>query len=129
MFMTDPNNYRKAGVFQFGLDDRGKAAKRLEFIVNWRAKYFGLPYGDQGLLINRKFYNYLGGFKSIPIMEDVDMVCRIGRSRLFHFKSVARTSATRYQESGYTLRSLKNLLCLILYFLGVEPKKLIGFYQ
>ena len=55
-----------------GLDDRGKAAKRLEIIVNWRAKYFGLPYGDQGLLINRKFYNYIGGFKSIPIMEDVD---------------------------------------------------------
>jgi len=129
MFMTDPKNYRRAGVFRFGLDDRLKAAKRLEVIVNWRAKVFGLPYGDQGLLIKREFYNYLGGFRPIPIMEDVDMIRRIGRSRLVHFESVARTSATRYRQFGYTWRSLRNLFCLGLYFMGVKPSKLIRFYQ
>jgi len=129
MFMADSKNYRKVGVFRFGLDDQTKAAKRLELIVNLRAKYFGLPYGDQGLLIKREFYNYLGGFRPMPLMEDVDLIRRIGHCRLVHFKSVARTSASRYKESGYTCRSLKNLFCLGLYFLGVEPNKLIKFYQ
>ena len=129
MFMADSKNYRRAGVFRFALDDRAKAARRLEFVANWRAKYIGLPYGDQGLLIKREFYNYLGGFRPMPIMEDVDMVRRIGIRRLVHFKSVALTSASRYKESGYACRSLKNSFCLGLYFLGVEPSKLIRFYQ
>lgn len=129
LFMNNPINYRRAATFRFGLDDQAKVAKLLEFVVNWRAKYLGLPYGDQGLLIKREFYNYLGGFRSIPIMEDVDMVRRIGRSRLVHFKSVARTSALRFRESGYINRSLRNLLCLVLYYLGIEPRMLVRFYQ
>lgn len=106
-----------AGVFHFSLDDYRPAARRLETIVALRCKLLALPYGDQGLLINRKLYEALGGYDNIPLMEDVEFIRRIGRKRLIYFQAKALTSAKRYQLDGYWLRPLRNLLCLSLYFL------------
>ena len=89
----------------------------------------GFPYGDQGLLIRREFYRSLGGFKPWSLMEDVDLVRRIGRHRLTVLRSAARTSAERWQKDGWKRRSFRNVLCLTLYFLGVSPefiRKLYG---
>ncbi len=84
-----------------------------------------LPYGDQGLLLSRSFYQELGGFDPLPLFEDVDIVRRIGRRRLTQLKTNAVTSAARYRRDGYILRPLRNLTCLSLYFAGISPR-LIG---
>lgn len=120
-FAGDPANARRAGYFRFALDDASKAARRLERLVAWRARRLALPYGDQGLLIGRRFYDELGGFAPIPLMEDVEIVRRIGRRRLVPLDGAAVTSAQRYRAGGYVLRPLRNLCCLGLYFLGVPP--------
>jgi hypothetical protein len=52
-------------------------------------------------------------------MEDVDMVLRLGRRRVAMLPSRAVTSAVRYRRDGYLWRSLRNLFCLLLYFLRV----------
>jgi hypothetical protein len=52
-------------------------------------------------------------------MEDVDIVLRLGRRRLAMLRSRAVTSAVRYRRDGYLRRSLRNLLCLLLFFLRV----------
>jgi rSAM/selenodomain-associated transferase 2 len=120
-FRADPANERRAGFFRFALDDASPAARRLERLVAWRARRLALPYGDQGLLIGRRFYDELGGFRAIPLMEDVDIVRRIGRRRLALIDVAAVTSAETYRREGYLLRPLRNLSCLALYFLGVPP--------
>ncbi|MCZ6590383.1 MAG: glycosyl transferase family 2, partial [Alphaproteobacteria bacterium] len=79
----------------------------------------GLPYGDQGLLLARELYDTLGGYRPLVLMEDVDLVRRLGRRRLVALPASARTSAERYRRSGYLVRSARNLLCLLLYRLGV----------
>ena len=71
-----------ACVFRFKLDDASWRARVLERLVALRVFLFALPYGDQGLLIHRDFYTALGGFKPLPLMEDVDIIRRIGRRRL-----------------------------------------------
>ncbi|MEQ8195811.1 MAG: glycosyl transferase family 2, partial [Rhodospirillales bacterium] len=88
-----------------------------------------LPYGDQGLLISRGFYDSLGGFKPLPLMEDVDLIRRIGRKRIDVLPVAAITSAERYRRGGYIARPLRNLFCLMLYFLGVVPEKIERFYR
>lgn len=118
-FMNDPKNRRQAAVFRLKLDDPALAARRVERLAAWRARALGLPYGDQALLIASDFYAELGGFKAMPLMEDVDFVLRIGKSRLVMLDACAVTSAIRYRNEGYILRPLRNLLCLGLYFLGV----------
>ncbi len=120
-FMADPANAYRAGYFRFALDDSATAARRLERVVNWRSRTLGLPYGDQGLLISRVYYDFLGGYKPMALMEDVDIVRRIGAKRLTPLSAIALTSAERYRRDGYLLRPLRNVLCLGLYFLGVPP--------
>ena len=120
-FMERPENANMAAVFRLRLDDDAPAARRIERLANWRARALGLPYGDQGLLISRRFYRSLGGFDDMPLMEDVALVRRIGRNRLAFLDAAAVTSADRYRRDGYWLRPLKNLLCLTLYFCGAAP--------
>jgi rSAM/selenodomain-associated transferase 2 len=129
VFMADPANSDKAAVFRFALDDNCPAARRLETMVAWRVKWLGLPYGDQGLLIHRDHYHRLGGVKPLPLMEDVDLVRRIGAANIVALPAVARTSAARWRRDGWLRRSARNLVCLSLYLVGVSPrliKKLYG---
>ncbi|MDP6709287.1 MAG: TIGR04283 family arsenosugar biosynthesis glycosyltransferase [Alphaproteobacteria bacterium] len=117
-FIAEAAEAERAAAFRFALDDDRPAARRLERVVAWRCRLFGLPYGDQGLLISKRFYRSLGGFRPLPLMEDVDLTRRIGRSRLAHLETAALTSAARYRRSGYLLRSARNLVCLTLYLAG-----------
>lgn len=127
-YVADPANRRRAAAFRFALDDASPRARRLERMVAWRANALALPYGDQGLLINRDFYLSLGGFRALPLMEDVDLVRRIGRHRLLILPIAARTSAARWRSQGWMARSLRNVTCLSLYFLGVPPRLLLRLY-
>ncbi|HWK46834.1 MAG TPA: TIGR04283 family arsenosugar biosynthesis glycosyltransferase [Stellaceae bacterium] len=126
-FMVDPDCRDRAGYFRLALDDPHPAARRIERLANWRSRR-GLPYGDQGLLIARGLYDRLGGFRPLPLMEDVDLVRRIGRRRLTPLDGVALTSAARYRRDGYMLRPLRNLACLVLYFAGVPPRLIRRLY-
>lgn len=127
-FMSNPVSSTRAATFRFALDDESPEARRLEMLVARRVKSFGLPYGDQGLLISRDFYRSLGGFRPWPLMEDVDFVRRIGRHRLTVFRTAARTSADRWRRDGWSRRSLRNIVCLTLYFLGIPPRLISKLY-
>ena len=128
-FMDNPRNRYRAAYFQFALNDGSAAARRVERLVQWRCRMWGLPYGDQGLLISSEFYDFLGGMPPIPLMEDVELVRRIGRSRLVQLATSAVTSAERYRRGGYWLRPARNLLCLGLYFAGLPPRLIAGLYE
>jgi rSAM/selenodomain-associated transferase 2 len=127
-FMADPANARRAAYFRFALDDAAPQARRLERAVAWRCRALGLPYGDQGLLIARDFLTELGGYRPIPIMEDVDLVRRIGRARLVALDPPFVTSAARWRAQGWWARSARNLVCLGLWFLGVPPARIARLY-
>jgi rSAM/selenodomain-associated transferase 2 len=127
-FMDDPANARRAAAFRFALDDSCPAARRLEAIVARRCRWLALPYGDQGLLISRAFYDALGGFRALPLFEDVDLVRRIGRRRLVMLRVPAVTSANRYRQAGYARRIARNGACLTLYILGLPPRWIARLY-
>jgi rSAM/selenodomain-associated transferase 2 len=117
-----------AAAFRFALDDFGPAARWLEWVVSLRCAVFRLPYGDQGLLIHKNFYKKLGGYSDAPLMEDVNLVRRIGWRRMVLLRSEAVTSPARYHRDGYLKRSLSNLGLLSLYFLRVPPRILARMY-
>jgi rSAM/selenodomain-associated transferase 2 len=127
-FIADPANARRAGYFRLALDDADPRARRVERMAAWRCRTWALPYGDQGLLIARAFYDSLGGYRPLPLMEDVDLVRRIGRARLHALDAAAATSAARYRRDGWLARPLRNLFCLALYFAGVPPRAIQPLY-
>ena len=117
-----------AASFRFALDDDGLMPRFVEWLVGLRCQLLALPYGDQGLLISRNLYNRLGGFRPLPLMEDVDLVRRLKRRELVMLKSRAVTSEERYRREGYLARSLRNLGCILLYYLRVPPRVLARLY-
>jgi rSAM/selenodomain-associated transferase 2 len=127
-FLAAPDGERRAGYFVYALDDEAPAARRLERIVAWRCRALALPYGDQGLLIAKSLYDEVGGFAEIPLMEDVDLVRRLGRRRLAPIAARCVSSARRYTRGGYVLRPLRNLICLSLFFAGVPPRRIVRLY-
>ncbi len=128
-FRSRGDSARRAAYFRLRFDSDDPRARRLERIAAWRAAAIGLPYGDQGLLIARSLYERIGGFQPIPLMEDVDIVRRIGARNLARLDATALTSAHRYRRDGWLLRPLRNAGCLALYFLGVSPGTLRRLYE
>jgi rSAM/selenodomain-associated transferase 2 len=123
------NEPDKALVFGLKFDDDGFFPRLLEYWVRFRGWAFALPYGDQGLFISRKFYDEIGGYKHIPLMEDVDIIRRIGRKRLMISKLNIITSAEKYNKYGYLFRMARNGFCLLLYKLGVSPATIKKIYE
>jgi rSAM/selenodomain-associated transferase 2 len=118
----------RAGYFRFALDSDDRRARRLERLVAWRCRVLALPYGDQGLLIHRDLLRAVGGVRPLPLMEDVDLVRRLGRKRLAALETAAVTSADKWQRQGWHRRSLRNLACLALYFAGMPPRLIARLY-
>jgi rSAM/selenodomain-associated transferase 2 len=118
------------GWFPFALDDAAWQARVIERLTAWRVKYGHLPYGDQGLFVRRRTFDALGGFRELPLMEDVEFVRRLVRAgRVVELPLPLRTSARRWRRDGWFRRSSKNLLLVTLYFLGVKPERLARWYR
>ncbi|MFQ3622876.1 MAG: TIGR04283 family arsenosugar biosynthesis glycosyltransferase [Acetobacteraceae bacterium] len=118
-----------AGYFRFRLDDDAPAARRLERMVAWRCRRLALPYGDQGLLIAAETLRAVGGIAPVPLMEDVDLVRRLGRARLAPLAADAVTDAARHRRDGYLRRSARNLALLALWTAGVPPRLIARLYD
>jgi rSAM/selenodomain-associated transferase 2 len=117
-----------AACCRFRLDETAWQARLLEAAVALRVRLFALPYGDQGLLISRRHYESLGGYRPLPLMEDVDLVRRIGRRRLATLDADAVTSSERWRCEGWLRRSARNLACLAAYRLGLPPDRIARLY-
>ena len=118
-----------AAAFRFALDDLGMKPRVIEAGVSARCALFRLPYGDQGLLIPRHLYASVGGYRPLPLMEDVDLARRLGRKRMIILRARAVTSAIRYRREGYTRRAARNLACVSLFYLRVPTSLIARLYR
>ncbi len=126
---NQPGAKKQAAAFRFAIDEPGIGPRIMEKIVALRCAVFALPYGDQGLLISRDFYSQIGGFNPLPLMEDVDIIRRIGRKHLALLRTPVLTSFARYRKDGFFRRIYRNLSCLALYFIGVSPARILQRYE
>jgi rSAM/selenodomain-associated transferase 2 len=118
------------GSFRFALLSDARAARVIERGVAWRVRRLNLPYGDQALFVRRDVFEELGGFKTMPLMEDVEFVRRLSRrGRLFHSTRPVTSSARRWEHDGWVWRTALNVAILGLYFLGVNPSRLAKLYK
>lgn len=128
-FMRSPNARHRAAAFRLAFDDDSAEARRVAYWARVRARVFKLPYGDQGLLISRFMYDAMGGFADMPLMEDVEMVRRLGANRISLLNADAVTAADKYRRDGYSKRAWRNLGLLARYMLGEDPAKLAKVYD
>ena len=116
-----------AAAFRLSFDARGLAPVIVAGWANLRSKVFGLPYGDQGLLLSRSDYDAAGGYPDIPLMEDVALARALGR-RVALLPATVTTSADRYRRDGWLRRGGRNLWLLLRYLGGARPEELARRY-
>lgn len=119
----------KAGYFKFGIEASGVRPRLLEIMANARTFWFGLPYGDQGLLISRKLYEQVGGFPNWPLFEDVAIVRALGRRRLCQMRGQVATCPERFEKNGYFRNFVRNISYITRFSFGADPEKLAKAYH
>ncbi len=86
-------------------------------------------YGDQGIFVRRAVWERLGGFRELPILEDVDLLRRLRRmGRLAVVQRPVTTSARRFRARGIIRQQLLNGAILASYTLGISPARLARWY-
>jgi rSAM/selenodomain-associated transferase 2 len=117
------------GWFGFALDDGAWQARVIERGVAWRTRWLRLPYGDQGLFVRRTVFDALGGFRDLPLLEDVEFVRRLVRAGpVAELPVPLFTSSRRWRRDGWLRRSARNLAIVSCYFAGVPPARLSRWY-
>ena len=118
----------KAGHFMLRFDAIGLAARFVSGWANLRAKVFGLPYGDQALLVSAALLAEVGGYPDLPLMEDVALARQL-KGKLAAMPAIARTSAEKYETKGWFRQGAKNLWLLARYYCGADPETLAQSYR
>ena len=120
---------KKAAVFQLSFNTKNLGASTVASWANFRTRFFILPYGDQGLLISKELYDSIGGFDpNLPLMEDVDLIKRLGKQSIRLLKATALTSGAKYNAEGWLKRSLKHFKFFLLYRSGESVREIYQDY-
>ena len=118
-----------AGALRLTLRSRDWRARIVERGVAWRVRWMRLPYGDQGIFVRRSAFEQVGGYRPLPLMEDVDLVRRLRHRGPMAFSRVPiLASARRWEHDGWMRRTGLNLLLLLAYAAGVPPARLAHAY-
>lgn len=89
-----------------------------------------LIYGDSAMFVRRETYEKIGGFKPLPIFEDVDLYKRLlKKGRFVHVNLTVTTSSRRFENRSFVWTFLRWSVFQGLYWLGVPPRLLAKGYK
>lgn len=119
------------GAFDLGILSDRPVFRLIEKAASFRSRITRVPYGDQAIFIRKDFFDEIGGFKDIPLMEDVELMRRIRKTggKIQIIRSSVKTSPRRWEKEGVVRCTLRNWTLLALYRLGLPPEKLARFYN
>lgn len=117
-----------AGFFKLSFDSSDCFYRYLAETSNLRARYLGLVFGDQGLFTTRKSYEEVGGFESIPLMEDWRLSRKLRKLGRFYQLPVEIVTSSRRLRKGKLRTHLKMHKIKLLYLMGMSPEKLAQRY-
>lgn len=116
-----------AGSFALSFDDSSLLLKLYSLFSRINNTLF--TYGDQGLFMARQAFESIGGFREIPIMEDVEIQKRLRRmGRFVKVRQPVCTSARRFLLHGIIKQQLMNIWLVLLYHAGISPSRLKRIY-
>ena len=118
------------GAFSLSIDSDRLSHRIIAATANLRSRLTKLPYGDQGIFVKRSVFEKIGGFKDIPIMEDVDLMRRLKKSgKVIILDDKVKTLARRWEKEGVVYTTIRNWLLLTLFYMGVTPERLYKLYK
>ncbi len=128
--ITTKSSEKAAWYFDFKIKKNNLEFRILEIFVALRSYFFQKPYGDQGLLIHKNLYHHLGGFNSIKIMEDLDLITRLTKTnKVKRIKESIYTDDIKWRNSNIFKRGIKNAVLRRKWRQGYDIDKLSKEYN
>ena len=119
------------GAFDLGIKSDKFIYKAIGTLSSLRSRLSRIPFGDQAIFIRKEYFDRMGGYKEIPLMEDVELMTRIKKSgrkiRIFYDR--VRTSPRRWEKEGVIYCTVRDWTLRILYLFGVSPDRLVKYYK
>ena len=119
------------GAFSLRYAEPSAGLSFIAAAANTRSNATRAPYGDQAIFVRRAVFEDVGGFRPLPIMEDLEFMTRLRRAghAIRILSMPVRTSGRRQLREGLFRCTLRNLALRFLYHLGVPPRALAGLYR
>jgi len=123
--------YFVGGAFDLGIKSERPIFRLIEIAASLRSRLTGAPYGDQAIFIRKDYFHSIGDFKEIPLMEDVELMRRIKKTRgkIYIIPDRVKTSPRRWEKEGVIYCTLRNWALITLYSMGIPAEKLLKFYK
>ena len=120
-----------AGAFDLGIKSERFVFRAIESAVSLRSRITRIPFGDQAIFVRKNYFDEIGGYKDIPIMEDVEIMERIKKrgDKIIIIPQKVHTSSRRWEQEGILHCTLRNWFLQILYLLRISPHRLSQFYR
>ena len=117
------------GFFRLRLSDDAQVFRMIESAINLRSRFTQVAGGDQGLFFERSFFESLGAFPRIPLMEDI-AICKSARrlTQPVVIDSPMRSSSRRWHSNGVFKTIVLMWSLRLAYWLGVNPARLHRIY-
>ncbi len=129
--LSRPEAHQNVWYFDFKVEVQGRPMLwLLERMVNLRSRWLQRPYGDQGLLIQRQLYERVGGYRPLALMEDLDLVERLGQiAPLRSLNCALLTSGVRWQKRNVLVQAWRNARLRWLWRQGRSTEQLLRVYR
>jgi rSAM/selenodomain-associated transferase 2 len=118
------------GAFDLGIDSDHILLCLTAWCASLKHRMTRVPYGDQAIFIRSDLFHDIGGYREVPLFEDVELMRRIKklRKKITIIRHGTRTSPRKWEEGGALYTILRNWALQALYLLGASPEFLVKYY-
>jgi rSAM/selenodomain-associated transferase 2 len=118
------------GAFSHQFEVQTPYFRMLSALASLRSQITRAPYGDQVHFLRKTYFDAIGGYKDMPLMEDVELMRRIKKKKdqIIILPNHVITSTRRWKQEGLFYTSLRDIIIIFLYWLGIPAEKLARFY-
>ncbi len=118
------------GAFSHQFQVQTPYFKMLSALATLRSQITHAPYGDQVHFLRKTSFDAIGGYKDIPLMEDVELMRRMKKKKwkIIILPHHIITSTRRWDQEGLVYTSLRDIVIIFLYWCGMRTEKLARFY-
>ncbi|MFO7569854.1 MAG: TIGR04283 family arsenosugar biosynthesis glycosyltransferase [Smithellaceae bacterium] len=118
------------GAFDLGISNPHWIFRLTGWCASLKHRLTRIPYGDQAIFLRRRYFESMGGYPAIPLMEDVELMKRVKRrrGRIIILPDAVATSSRKWEKDGVAYTILRNWVLQALYLFGVPADKLVKYY-
>jgi rSAM/selenodomain-associated transferase 2 len=118
------------GAFDLGIDSDRILLRLTAWCASLKHRMTRVPYGDQAIFIRSDFFRDIGGYREVPLFEDVELMRRIKKlkKKITIIRQRTKTSPRKWEKEGTLYTILRNWTLQTLYLLGASPEGLVKYY-